>query len=167
MYKGRSVSHFELYLEAMKECEADVEPIRKLLAQIAVSPGEFSVMSAFARPDAVQFMNSTFELIGQSNVHAMAAAFTFGREDLIPDVFRELVRQISREIPGKLDKFIWYLERHIEVDGQDHGPLSLQMVEDLCGTNQTFWDEALVAAESAILARIAFWDRIQAKIEET
>lgn len=68
----------------------------------------------------------------------MAAAFTFGREDLIPDAFRKLVRQIGREVPGKLDKFIWYLERHIEVDGEDHGPLSLQLVEDLCGRNQNF-----------------------------
>lgn len=166
LYKGRSVSHFELYLEAMQECDADVLPIHDLLAQIAASPGEFSVMSASVPPAAHSFMNSTFDLIRQGSVHAMAAAFTFGREDLIPDVFRKLVGQIGREVPGKLDKFIWYLERHIEVDGEDHGPLSLQMVEDLCGTDPTLWDEALVAAESAILARLAFWDRIQAQIQE-
>ena len=61
LYKGRSVSHFELYLEAMQECEADVGPILDLLAQIAASPVEFSVMSASAPSAARLFMNSTFE----------------------------------------------------------------------------------------------------------
>jgi len=167
LYQGRAISHFELYLESMQEFEADTAPIHKLLAQIARSPDTFSVAHAFVPAGALQFMNATFELIREGSVHAMASAFTFGREDLIPDAFRKLVLQIGREFPGKLDKFIWYLERHIEVDGEDHGPLSLQMVEDLCGTSHRLWHEAAAAAESAILARLAFWDGILAQIDET
>ena len=94
----------------------------------------------------------------------MAAAFTFGREDLIPGIFRALVRELDAE-SGKLGTFVWYLERHIEVDGEDHGPLSLRMVEDLCGSDEALWDEAGRAAEAAIEARIALWDGILAQIQ--
>ena len=66
---------------------------------------------------------------------------------------------------GKLAKFVWYLERHIEVDGEDHGPLALRMVADLCGESEKSWDEAAAAAEAAIGARIRLWDGILARIE--
>ena len=94
----------------------------------------------------------------------MAAAFTFGREDVIPDIFRELVRDLNTQHPGAFTKFIWYLERHIEVDGEDHGPLSLRMVADLCGTDEAFWEQAAAAAEQAITARLTLWDGILAEI---
>jgi hypothetical protein len=105
---------------------------------------------------------STFELIDAGEVHAMAAAFTFGREDLIPEMFRGLVRELNAELGGRFAKYQWYLERHIEVDGEDHGPLALRMVADLCGDDERRREEAAEAAEKALLARIALWDGILA-----
>ena len=88
----------------------------------------------------------------------MAAAFTYGREDLIPDMFTGLVARLSREHPGRLDTFRYYLERHIEVDGGHHGALSLRMVSLLCGDDERKWEEAATAAEESLRARIALWD---------
>ena len=79
-------------------------------------------------------------------------------------MFRNLVRDLSSEFPGALGKFVWYLERHIEVDGEDHGPLSLRMVADLCGTEEELWEQAACAAELAIAARLALWDGILEQI---
>jgi Protein of unknown function (DUF3050) len=156
VFKGRAVSHFELYLEAMQEAGADVEPISRLLERLAAGDLDLDRV-----PEAAgRFMRATFGLIDSGGVHELAAAFTFGREDLIPDMFRSLVRDLNAKLGGRFGKFQWYLERHIEVDGEDHGPLSLRMVADLCGTDARRWEEAAMAAEEALLARIALWDGI-------
>jgi len=157
-FEGRAISHFELYLEAMAEAGADTAAIRATLA--AHDPLTTPAIPAAAHA----FVANTFHIIRQDNAAAMAAAFTFGREDVIPDLFRELVRDLSRR-GSHLSKFIWYLERHIEVDGEDHGPLSLRMVADLCGNDPALWEQAATAAESAIAARLALWDGILAEIQ--
>jgi hypothetical protein len=79
-------------------------------------------------------------------------------------MFTELVTRLSREHPGKLDTFRYYLERHIEVDGGHHGAISLRMVELLCGDDDRKWDEAGVASVAAIESRIALWDAILAEL---
>jgi phage FluMu protein gp41 len=79
-------------------------------------------------------------------------------------MFRSLVRDLNAQNSGALDTFIWYLERHIEVDGDDHGPLSLKMVADICGDDPERWEEAADAAEAALTARLALWDSIAAAI---
>jgi hypothetical protein len=161
-YEGRAISHFELYLQAMDEASADTAPIRSLIDSI--HQNNFSADTIPAPAAAQAFVASTFRVIESNNLAALAAAFTFGREDVIPDIFRELVRDLNRQHPGAFTKFIWYLERHIEVDGEDHGPLSLRMVADLCGTDDALWEQAATAAEQAITARLALWDGILAEI---
>ena len=164
---GRPVSHFELYLEAMDDFVADTTPMRDLLAHPTTN-GATSI-HAFRTPsdapaEARAFVETTFELIRSGSLPALAAAFTFGREDLIPDLFRSLVRSLDAQT-GKLSKFVWYLERHIEVDGEDHGPLARRMIEDLCGESEMLWEQAASAAEAALQARITLWDGILARIQ--
>lgn len=169
-FEGRAISHFELYLEAMREAGADTAPIHALLTTLAAQPAALSTddvaLNIPAIPIAARsFMASTFHVIRTGNLPAMAAAFTFGREDIIPDMFRHLVRDLNAQHSGAFAKYIWYLERHIEVDGDDHGPLSLRMVADLCGSDESLWLAATTAAESAIAARIALWDGILAQFQ--
>ncbi len=161
-FQGRAISHFELYLEAMEQAGADTVPIRALLDTVAT--GGFEVATIEAPVAARDFVAATFRIIERGSLAAMAAAFTFGREDVIPDIFRELVRDLSQQTGGALDTFVWYLERHIEVDGEDHGPLSLRMVADLCGADEALWEEAADAAVAALEARLALWDGILEQI---
>jgi hypothetical protein len=63
--------------------------------------------------------------------------------------------------------FVWYLERHIEVDGEEHGPMALRMVASLCGEEPKRWQEAAEAAESALQARLDLWDGILQSILES
>ena len=164
-FEGQAISHFELYVEAMKESGANTSAIRYLLTSLRQEPGTFDPSKLQAPAPARAFVASTFDTIRHGSIAAIAAAFTFGREDVIPDIFRELVRDLNQSNDGSLNKFVWYLERHIEVDGEDHGPLSLRMVADLCGGNETQWEQAATAAESAIAARLALWDGIYAAIQ--
>lgn len=162
-YQGRPVSHFEIYLESMEAVKADTSTIRRVLS--GASQGLDALSFEGAPAPAKEFVESTFRFIRERSAAAQAAAFAFGREDAIPDMFRSLVRSLDRDLDGRLGQFVWYLERHIEVDGDDHGPLALRMVEDLCGNDPALWEDATDAAEEALRARLKLWDGVLSLIE--
>jgi len=53
-----------------------------------------------------------------------------------------------------------YLQRHIDVDGGEHGPMAGQMMELLIGNSEKKYDEALKVAAESIEMRIKLWDGI-------
>jgi hypothetical protein len=163
-YQGRPISHFEIYLEAMEQVKADTSAIRHLVSCAPRGANRLSFKGV--PPAAREFVETTFQIIHEGSSAAQAAAFAFGREDAIPDMFRSLIRQLNLEMSGDLDQFVWYLERHIEVDGDDHGPLSLKMVADLCGGAPALWEEASEAAEQALRARLRLWDGVLTQIDK-
>ncbi|ADW67707.1 DUF3050 domain-containing protein [Granulicella tundricola] len=167
-YEGRPVSHFELYLEAMRACGA---PTVTIEAVITFLNNGLSVPKALAQAGASRaaqaFVAETFRVIAGGRLHEIAAAFTFGREDLIPDIFRGFIRDQDDRLSGQLTLFRWYLDRHIEVDGDEHGPMALQMVANLCGDDELKWLEAGDAAVEAVEARLALWDAIAAELQST
>lgn len=164
-YEGRPISHFEIYIEAMEKVKADTSAIRHVVKRAPQSINGLSgVILEGVPPVAKEFVETTFRVIREGSTAAQAAAFAFGREDAIPAMFRSLVSHLNNEIGGDLDQFVWYLERHIEVDGEDHGPLSLKMVADLCGDDPDLWEEASQAAEEALRARLTLWDGVLAQI---
>ena len=61
-------------------------------------------------------------------------------------------------------RFYYYLERHIEIDGEAHGPASMNLIETLCEQDPVRIVEAEQAAVAAIRARIALWDGVLARI---
>ncbi len=75
-------------------------------------------------------------------------------------MFRGFIRDQNERLHGRLELMRWYMERHIEVDGEEHGPMALRMVAELCGDDVTKWQEAEEAAKTALRARIALWDGI-------
>ena len=169
LYGTRAVSHFELYVTAMRECGASTVAIYALVASLREGTAWSVALAMCGAPEAAQrFVRATFAIIEEGKLHAIAAAFTFGREDLIPDIFRGFVRELdlSEALQGRLATLRWYLDRHIEVDGEDHGPMALEMMSELCGNDTVKWSEAAEAAETALRARIALWDAIAANLKE-
>jgi hypothetical protein len=167
LYGTRPISHFELYVDAMRESGACTLAINAMIAQLREGAAWDAALSRCGAPEPAQrFVRSTFAVIERGKLHAIAAAFTFGREDLIPDMFRGFIREQDTRLSGRLAMLRWYLDRHIEVDGEDHGPMALRMVSELCGDDPVKWREAYEAAETALRARIALWDGIAASLEE-
>ncbi|MBS1665621.1 MAG: DUF3050 domain-containing protein [Bacteroidetes bacterium] len=161
---GRRVSHFELYLRAMKEAGASTEAIERLVGGIA--GGVDAGIAAEAPGDAVRkFLRFTFDTIDSGETFRVAAVFTFGREDLIPDLFLPLVQELSKEGVGGFDVFRYYLERHIEVDGEHHSQLAMEMLAELCGEDERKWAVAAEAARMALEARMILWDGVLEEIE--
>lgn len=162
---GIRKSHFELYLEAMKQCNADVEKMNIFITSLKNSNEFQSAYKNAETPLAAQnFVNFTFDCIDSKKSHLQAAVFTFGREDLIPDMFHSIVSDMHEKFPNSLTIFKYYLERHIEIDGDHHSNLALTMTSNLCGENEEFWKEAEQASVQSLKQRIALWDGIYDQI---
>ena len=110
------------------------------------------------------FMNNTFEVVGSGQTHVQAAVFTFGREDLIPDMFLGLIRELNKSLAGKLGILKYYIERHIEADGGHHSHLAYQMTAELCGHDEKKWEEATVAVKKSLEARLHLWDSVLERV---
>lgn len=167
VYRSEPISHFELYRRAMIECGADTFAIDQLMLQLKAGADWQTALSRSGPPSEAQhFVRATFACIAEDKLHTIAAAFTFGREDLIPDMFRGFIRDQDERLSGKLQMLRWYMERHIEVDAEDHGPMALRMISELCGDDTAKWHEATEAAEKALQARLALWDGIAKRLQE-
>jgi len=156
---GNRKSHFELYLDAMQQCGADTGQIEKFTKALMDS-GDFNAAYLISgTPEAARnFVDFTFSVIGSNKDYLQAAIFTFGREDLIPGMFVSMVNDIHRNFPDSISVFKYYLERHIEVDGDHHSHLALEMTSQLCGDNELYWQEAEMATVESLQRRIALWD---------
>ena len=164
---GNRCSHFELYLKAMQQAGCNTDAIDELLKLLQGGQTLNRALAQVSIPDgALSFITHTFSVIANPNAFIQAAVFTFGREDLIPQMFISMVKHISVQFPGKVDTFLYYLERHIEVDGDHHSNLAYQMLAELCADDEQRWLQATEAAKQALQARIYFWDDILVSIED-
>lgn len=163
---GKRQSHYEMYLEAMEECGANTSRIENFITDLLSLKNILVDIKLSELPPAVKdFLNFTFFLIEEGKPHKVASAFTFGREDLIPDMFTAILREMQQNFPEfQIDKLVYYFERHIELDQDEHGPMALQMVEELCEGNPKKCKEASEAAVEALEMRIALWDTIEEEI---
>jgi hypothetical protein len=163
--QGGYQSHFELYREAMRACGADETPIERFLETLAATRDWECALDAAAVPEFVQqFVRNTMEIALSGKPHCLAAAFFYGREDVIPDMFRGFVNNLHGTSTPELGRFVYYIERHITVDGDSHGPLARHMTTMLCQNNRTFHREAVEVALRSLETRLALWDGVLAEI---
>jgi hypothetical protein len=163
--QGGFASHFELYLGAMRQAGANTKPVETFLTELAAGR---SVNEALERAGAPlpsrQFVRATWQIIESGSTAAVAAAFALGREEVIPEIFRAIVCRLREEEPGRLDPFHRYLERHIDLDGDEHAPMALRMLTSLCRDDHALWAEAASAASDALRARLTLWDGVVAAL---
>ena len=159
------VSHFELYLDGMRQAGADTSRIDAFIGLLrAGQPVLESLQEADVPDPPAEFVATTWKFIERAPVHCQAAAFAFGREDLIPEMFDQ-VAALNAEF-GVLSTFVDYLRRHIQVDSEEHTPMAMQMLADLCGADSGKWTECEETVNIALGARMRLWDGILEKILE-
>ena len=165
--QGTRISHFELYLEAMQQAGASIQAIRSLVGSVSKGAPVSECLSASSVPAAsASFCSNTFSVVDSGKAYLQAAVFTFGREDLIPGMFVSFVNELNKQTGNQLSIMKYYLERHIEVDGDHHSHLGYEMTAELCGADEAKWSESTEAIKTALQCRIALWDAILKKIKE-
>lgn len=165
---GKRQSHYEMYIDAMKACGANTTAIESFLENVIQTQNIFvSIKQSDLHPNIKAFLDFTFRVIEQGKPHEIAAAFTFGREDLIPEMFTAILKNFQTNFPETdLSKLIYYFERHIELDGDEHGPMAMKMINELCGESQTKWKDVEEISIEALEKRIGLWNAIEEKILE-
>lgn len=164
---GNRTSHFELYLDAMKQCGADTSQIEGFINELQGGKDLKNALATSGTPLAArEFVEFTFQTIESKKDYLQAAVFTFGREDLIPGMFVSIVNEIHEKFPNDISIFKYYIERHIEVDGDHHSNLALKMTDSLCAENEAFWAQATEATIAALKSRIKLWDGVYQQLTE-
>lgn len=163
---GKRQSHYEMYIDSMEDCGANTTDVKAFLEDVVTTQNIFvSIKQSPLHEKIKDFLNFTFTTIDQGKPHQIAAAFTFGREDLIPSMFTEILRNFQKNFPEtNLDKLIYYFERHIELDGDEHGPMAMQMINELCGNDEQKWREVEEISKQALEKRIELWNAIEENI---
>ena len=160
-FDGDYISHFELYCIAMEEVGANPGQVLNFIEQIRTNGIQKALSEADIPEPSRTFSRQTFEFIETGKPHIVGSALAFGREHIIPWMFRSILRDIGiseKDAPA----FYYYLNRHIHLDAFHHGPLSIKLVEALCDNSHSKIEEAEQAARTAVDARVKFWDELDA-----
>lgn len=159
-------SHFELYLEAMAQVGASTSSINHFVALQRQGLGPTAALRQVEVPTGVsRFVNDTLHLALNAPTHCVAATFLYGREHVIPGMFERILQSddfIHRQAPT----LCAYLKRHIELDAKEHGPAAQQLLDRLTSADPTYPQQANDAALAAVQSRLAFWDELQASLQE-
>ncbi|QXI38375.1 DUF3050 domain-containing protein [Pseudomonas xantholysinigenes] len=158
-------SHFELYLDAMREVGACTQAIERFISlQQQGIPASDALQRCGASEAAQRFVGETLEVAIDAPAHRVAAAFLHGRESVIPAMFQQILDAwgIGTE---QAPTFRYYLQRHIEVDSEDHGPAAEQLLDRLVDHDPLRQEDVYVAAIAAVNSRMALWDRLRASLQ--
>jgi Protein of unknown function (DUF3050) len=158
---GSYVSHLDLYLRAMADVGASTRQFDRFCSLARVGTSVQTAMVRTGVPPHVQaFVAHTMTLAQSGSTEEVLAAFFYGREDIIPEMFSRL----KKTLPGAsndidpLRHFTYYIDRHIELDGDSHGPMGRELLEGLVADSPQRDERALRAACISIKARIELWN---------
>ena len=167
--EGDRKSHYELYLDAMEDIGASTKKSTDLITKMINSDDIFKTINNLEiHPNIKEFLKFTFSVIEEGKPHKIAAIFTFGRENLIPNMFNEILHEFQKNITEiDISKLIYYFERHIELDEDEHGPMALEMVTELAKNDKSKWQEIEDISITALKKRILLWDAIYDQLENT
>lgn len=163
---GEPTSHLDLYLAAMREVGADTGQFEHFLQLVANGVDAGDALHAVGAPEHVRtFVNHTLRIAAREPTLAVMASFFHGRESVIPRMFTALLHRWN-VAEHQAPKFVFYLRRHIEVDGDSHGPMAQRIIERATADDPARRDIVVNAAIDAVGARIALWNGVRASLLE-
>lgn len=156
---GRVQSHFAWYVEAMEEVGADTGPVRALVRELEAGRSLDAALRTSSLPRAARAFGRTTASFLDAPLAVRAAVFFHGREEIIPEMFLPIVEGLAARGLA-CEGLRSYLQRHVDVDGGEHGPLAERMLARLYGDDEARRRAAEDAALESLLARERLWDAI-------
>lgn len=162
--QGGYCSHFDYYRRAMRQAGADTDAIDAFVAALRAGLPISAALQAHApSPESEVFVHNTLDVARNAPSHVVAAVFFYGREDVIPAMFTALTKHVLSG-DTSFAPLHDYLRRHIDLDGDSHGPLAAQMLKSLCDGDAQRHKQAHDAALKALQSRHALWTGIERAI---
>jgi hypothetical protein len=158
---GSYASHLDLYLRAMEDIGASTVKFENFCSMVRSGvPVDTSLTRSGAAQHVRRFVTHTMTVVTKGRTEEVLAAFFYGREDIIPEMFRRLLNTLydTQHDNDSLRYFIYYMDRHIELDGDSHGPKGRELLEHMVANSPDKAERATRAACSSIEARIGLWD---------
>lgn len=156
--KSGYMSHFNLYINAMKEINADTSEIENFIKSLQNNKSiEESLINI---PTSVkEFVEFTLNTAIKGSTYEVTGSFFYGRENVIPDMFQNLLNnwKINEDIAPM---FVYYLKRHIELDSGEHGPAAERIINIITENEHDKLIQVLDCAIESIKMRIKLWDGI-------
>lgn len=163
---GEPASHLDIYLEAMREVGADTTQFTHFLDLVTKGIDPVDAMHTVGVPEHVRtFVTHTLHTAAHGSTLTVMTSFFHGRENVIPRMFTALLQrwQVAEDLAPM---FVFYLKRHIEVDGDSHGPMAQQIIERATAGDPARQEVVMRAAIDSVRARIALWDGVQLSLQE-
>ena len=163
---GHYLSHFHLYLKAMEEVGANTQLICDFIDTLKKGRSPQEALALIPLPESTKSFVFHTLTAAQGLTHEVAAVFLFGREDVIPKMFKKIILEVGDSEGLSCDAFLLYLERHAELDEEKHAPMGQKLLKNLCGNDSLKWHQAFLAAKEALQVRKSLWDGITQSIEK-
>jgi hypothetical protein len=153
----RYMSHFDLYLAAMEEVEADTRPIRQFVSRLRDGLSPEQALASLPIPEPTRRFVLDTLLTCSAPTLDVATSFLLGREDLVPAMFQRLLEELERS-DTRCTSFRLYLARHCRLDSELHAPLAKRLLANLCGEDSAKWARVTATARAALSSRRSLWD---------
>jgi hypothetical protein len=155
---GLPASHLEIFISSMIEAGADATSVIKFIDEIRAGvPFETAVTDPSIPEAARDFMGTTMRF-ATGPLHCRVACFCLTREELVPRMFYNFIPNLPRA-KREMPKFLWYLQRHVELDMKTHGPHSQTLLRKVIGDDRTKQNEAMAVVVAALEARKLYLDK--------
>jgi hypothetical protein len=160
------LSHYELYLGAMRCIEADTATVERFVEFIARGATvRRALVDIQADDPVIRFVTTTIDTAIQGTIPQVLGSFFYGRENVIPAMFRSLLEQWKVD-PASVPDFVFYLERHIELDSEEHGPAAESIIDEIVGNDAGKMLELLNSALTAVRHRRMLWDALLERLKK-
>lgn len=163
---GEAMSHFEMYLLAMSEIGAEPTAFNSFYEIVQTQGVEKALEHQDINPAIKNFVRATIDTAVNGKLAEVLGSFFYGREDSIPEMFSNLLKAWNID-EKTAPTFVYYLKRHIELDGDSHGPAVQKIMSEQLGDCSNEWDILFDAAIEAVDLRIALWDALEAELDHT